>query len=209
MLGCLLMFTSISFFLTVLLGEAKPVHAAPAEVVLVEQVQEVRRAVPFYSQFTDVSDPAWKKLACGIASLAMVLEYQTGEKQSVDALLAEGRRSGAYESKNGWIHDGLITLAQKRGLSGAAYNLHASTTVAAFDAFKEKVVQAPTIVSVQYNFNRKSPISHLIVVDRIEDGIVYYNDPAQEQGGGIITQEGFLAAWNKRFIVLQQSTEHR
>ena len=208
MLGCLLMFTSISFFLTVLLGEAKPVHAAPAEVVLVEQVQEISRAVPFYSQFTDVSDPAWKKLACGIASLAMVLEYQTGEKQSIDALLAEGRRSGAYESKNGWIHDGLIALAQKRGLYGTAYNLHASTTIAAFDAFKDSVMQAPTIVSVQYNFNRKSPISHLIVVNHIEDGIVYYNDPAQEQGGGTITQEGFLEAWNKRFIVLQPSTEH-
>jgi len=31
--------------------------------------------VPFYSQFVDISAPAWKKVGCGIASLAMIIDF--------------------------------------------------------------------------------------------------------------------------------------
>jgi len=59
--------------------------------------------VPFYSQFKDITDPTWQKVGCGIASLAMLIDYYK-PAVSVDSLLTEGITTGAYITSAGWSH---------------------------------------------------------------------------------------------------------
>jgi hypothetical protein len=75
--------------------------------------------VPFFSQFTDITSSAWKKIGCGITSLAMIIEYYNPDIVSVNTLLHEGIALGAYDTNAGWIHRGLIKLSKTYGLDGA------------------------------------------------------------------------------------------
>src|SRR3989338_2820020 len=52
--------------------------------------------VPFYSQFNDITPASWKKVGCGIASLAMLIEYYNPGSVTVDNLLQEGIDANAY-----------------------------------------------------------------------------------------------------------------
>lgn len=158
--------------------------------------------VPFYSQFSDISSATWKKQGCGIASLAMVIGYYTQDSISVDALLKEGIKAGAY-SNAGWTYDGLIQVAQKHGMTGTAYSLGGKSTADALAAFKSSLAAGPVIASVHYKFQPTNPIPHLVVITAIEGDTVYYNDPAAKSGELHIPLATFLGAWKKRFIVIR------
>lgn len=161
-------------------------------------------SVPFYSQFTDVSDPSWKKLSCGVASLAMLIElYEPDEISSVDALLREGINSGAYIRGAGWSHRGLVRLAKKHGLSGDTYDFSRRGMSTAFAKLKASLKNGPAIVSVHYTFDPQNPIPHLAVINDIEGDTLYYNDPAETSGGGTLSAEKFKAAWKKRYITVR------
>src|ERR1700690_2125492 len=80
--------------------------------------------VPFYSQFKDITSPTWQKVGCGVASLAMVIDYYE-PAVPVNTLLKQGIAAGAYLQSAGWTYKGLIQLAQKYGLSGNSYDLGA------------------------------------------------------------------------------------
>jgi len=159
--------------------------------------------VPFYSQFKDITSSVWQKVGCGVTSLAMVIEYYQPQDISVNALLKEGVASGAYKNNAGWSHKGLINLSKKYGLDGHAYDLSASSQKVAFQEFKSYLDDGPVIVSVHYKFDPKSTIPHLVVINGIKDGIVYYNDPAAKTGDKEISEADFLKAWKKRFIVVR------
>jgi hypothetical protein len=79
--------------------------------------------VPFYSQFNDITSVKWKKIGCGVASLAMVIEYYKPSSVSVDKLLGQAIASGAYQKSAGWTHQGLATLSQRYGFTGNTYDL--------------------------------------------------------------------------------------
>lgn len=160
------------------------------------------RAVPFYSQFADISDPAWKGIGCGIASLAMLIDYYE-PAVPVDTLLAEGIAADAYLSNAGWTYAGLIGVAKARGLAGKSIVMHDATTEEAYAVFEKEVEEGPVMASVYYTFTPGHPIPHLVVVNDISNGTVYYNDPAEASGGGTISEERFKAAWKKRFIVIR------
>lgn len=170
-----------------------PVISIPAEIP----------NVPFYSQFADVTSAPWKKRACGVVSIAMVLDYYSEEKVSVDALLTQAIKSGAYSENAGWTHQGLINLAKAHGLTGSAHDLAKSSQKAAFKSFSAYVEEGPVIVSIHYKFDPKSTIPHLVVIDGIKDGYVYYNDPAASGGSKKIAVADFLKAWKQRFIVIR------
>lgn len=160
---------------------------APVELQLsghVDSIPPVVKTVtpvPFFSQFTDISSPEWQKVGCGIASLGMIMEYYKPGTVSVDALLADGIRKGAY-SDVGWTYMGLINVSSAYGFTGESHDLAGNAN--AFTSFKEAVRQGPVIASVYYTFQPGNPIPHLVVVTKIEGDTVYYNDPAEKKGGG-------------------------
>jgi len=157
--------------------------------------------VPFYSQLQDISSTKWKKLGCGIASTAMLIEfYKPGAISSVDSLLDEGIASGAYLNGAGWIHKGLASLAEDYGLTGRNYDLSTASMNTAFTQFKTALNEGPVIASVYYTFDPQSPIPHLVVVNGIDGDTVYYNDPSEKSGKGSISATKFKKAWKKRYI---------
>ena len=170
--------------------------------------------VPFFSQFADISAPEWQKLGCGVASLAMIIEFYRPGIVSVDTLLREGIDAGAFIPGAGWSHKGLALLAKNYGLNGVnmTYDFSNLDTNAAgpeysrgtaFAQFEEFVKQGPVIASVHYKLEPTNPIPHLIVVNGIDNNKVYYNDPASASGGRNISVQDFIKAWKKRFIVVR------
>ena len=164
--------------------------------------------VPYYSQFADITSPSWQKRGCGIASLAMVIGYYTGRDVSVDTLLAQGIKAGAY-SPQGWTYKGLIGVAAGYGLGGESYDLAAQGHSAALKQLQQNLNDGPVIASVHYKFDPKNPIPHLVVVDGIKNNLVYYNDPATKGADKTIALDTFVQAWKMRFIVLRPSANKR
>lgn len=158
--------------------------------------------VPFYSQFEDITPAKWKKVGCGIASLAMLIEFYDPGSVSVDSLLQEGIRAEAYTDA-GWTHKGLIGLSKKHGLGGTSHDLSGSSMNVAFDKLKTVLKDGPVMVSIHYTFDPKNPIPHLVVVNGVSEDSVYYNDPSEKSGGGSISIKKFQNAWKKRYIEIR------
>ena len=163
--------------------------------------------IPFYSQFNDIHTSSWQKVGCGITSLAMVIDYYSPATISVDTLLKEGIAYGAYDQKYGWIHKDLISLSKKYGLQGASYDVSLLGKEASFSQMKSYLADGPVIVSVHYKFDPRSSIPHLVVLDGIKDGIIYYNDPAAKVGQKKISIVDFQKGWKKKFIVIRPIQE--
>ena len=161
--------------------------------------------VPFFSQFKDITSPVWQKVGCGVASLAMVIDYYKPDAVSVNTLLSQGIASGAYLQSAGWTYKGLIGLAKKYGLSGSSYDFRTSDSQTALAQFKKYLKDGPVIASIHYKFDPASTIPHMVVIDGIVDDIMYYNDPAAKTGEKQISVADFLKGWKKRFIVMRPS----
>lgn len=157
-------------------------------------------SVPFYSQFADISSPQWKKIGCGIASLAMLIEFYEPGSVTVDTLLQEGIAADAYLTSAGWTYAGLIGISKKYGLGGRSYDLGHQSTESAFEALTEALEDGPVMVSVHYTFTPTNPIPHLAIATGIRDGRFFYNDPADSSGDKSISIEQFKSAWKKRYI---------
>jgi ABC-type bacteriocin/lantibiotic exporter with double-glycine peptidase domain len=138
--------------------------------------------VPFYSQFSDIHTTSWQKVGCGVTSLTMIINYYSEDTISVDTLLKEGVALGAYNKNAGWIHKDLITLSKKYGLEGKSYDLSGNKKDIAFTTLKKLLADGPVMASVYYKFNPKSNIPHLVVIDGVDNGNIYYNDPAAKEG---------------------------
>ncbi len=156
--------------------------------------------VPFYSQFTDITSAKWKKVGCGVTSLAMLIEFYTPDVVSVDELLGEGITAGAYLNDAGWTYAGLIQISQKYGLDGESHDMGGSSMETAFEAFKKALEEGPVMASVHYTFDPKNPIPHLVIVNGVKDDMLYYNDPSEKSGGGSISISKFQKSWKKRYI---------
>lgn len=165
-------------------------------------------SVPFYSQFHDIQALSWQKVGCGIASLAMVIDYYKPDTVSVNTLLTQGIASGAYNQKAGWVHQDLITLSKKYGLNGNSFDLTQLDKETAFIQFKKYLEDGPVIVSVHYKFDPRSPIPHLVVIDGIDNDVIHYNDPAAKSGDRTISTTDFLKGWKKKFIVIRPKVEN-
>jgi predicted double-glycine peptidase len=163
--------------------------------------------VPFHSQLTEITSPKWRTQGCGITSLAMIVDFYKQEAVSVNTMLAQGIAAGAYINNVGWSYKGLIQVAKKYDLAGASYDLANSTMTKAFAEFKKSVESGPVIASVHYKMDPKSPLPHLVVIDGIDEGMVYYNDPAAKTGQKKISTADFMKAWKKRFIVIRPAKE--
>ncbi len=175
--------------------------SAPERTAYATQAASIP-TVPFYSQFTDIADPRWQKVGCGVASLAMLIDYYK-PTVSVETLLRDGRAAGAYLESAGWTHAGLIALAEDYGLTGEAKALYGMSKEAALENLRTVVDEGPVMVSVHYTFDPQNPIPHLAVITGIDNDYVYYNDPAEARGGGKLTHTKFKAAWKQRYIAIR------
>lgn len=156
--------------------------------------------VPFYSQFQDIHSAQWQKLGCGIASLAMVINFYNPGAASPDTLLRQGIAAGAYVGGAGWSHWGLVSLAQRYGLQGEPLDLSNLDADAAFAKLEESLQKGPVIASVHYKLESQNPIPHLVVINGVSGDTVFYSDPAASAGAKEISIHDFLKAWKKRLI---------
>lgn len=181
-----------------------PTINVPSSVVA-ETVLQIPE-VPFYSQFKDIKYTKWQKVGCGVASLAMIIDYYRPEAISVNKILEQGIASNSYLNSAGWIHSGLIAISKKYGLDGKSYDLTSHTEKAAYKKLKEHLKDGPVMVSVHYKFDPKNPIPHLVVIDAIDGDKVYYSDPASDKGNKEMVLSKFRKSWNKKFIVIRPTT---
>ena len=158
--------------------------------------------VPFYSQFTDITSKTWQKVGCGVTSLAMIIDYYK-PAVPVNTLLDQGIKAGAYLQSAGWTYQGLIGLANNYGLDGSSHDLAGLSNKNALAQFTSYLQDGPVIASIHYKFDPNSTIPHLVVINAIKDGVVYYNDPAAKSGGKTISVANFQKGWKKRFIVIR------
>ena len=171
--------------------------------IIKKEIKKENTSVPFYSQFTDITDPTWKKVGCGVTSLAMIIDYYKPDTVSVDTLLKQGIKEGAYLQNAGWTYKGLISLSNKYDLDGESYDLASLSDTEAFSKFKEALKDGPVMASVHYNFDPKSTIPHLVVINNLDENTLTYNDPAAKTGEKTISSENFIKAWKKRFLVFR------
>lgn len=175
----------------------------PAQPTTTGTAQDTVFTVPFYSQFADISSTAWQKVGCGIAGLAMLIDFYSDEAVSVDTLLQRGIAAGAYLDSAGWIHSGLIGLSKAYGLGGESRSLAGLSMADAFAELEAELINGPVMASVHYTFEPTNPIPHLVVINGVKDGKVFYNDPAEVSGGGSLSIEKFQRAWKKRYIEIR------
>ena len=159
--------------------------------------------VPFHSQIREIASRTWELQGCGITSLAMIVDYYRPGVVSVQTLLGRGIAAGAFIENAGWSHQGLIDLSKKYALTGSDHDLSASTGTAALATLATTLKTGPVIASVHYKLDPKNPLPHMIVVDGIDNGTVYYNDPDGKAGEQKIASADFLKAWKKRYIVIR------
>jgi uncharacterized protein YvpB len=161
-------------------------------------------SVPSFSQISDISTASWKQKGCGVADVAMIVEFYKPNTTSVQKVLEEGIKSGAYVKNVGWSHDGLASLALKHGLVGKTVDLSVEKDTSAFKEFKEIVEDGPVIASIHRGFNPKSRNGHLIVVTGFDDELVYYNDPGKHDGIRTVAIADFIKGWKKKLIVIRE-----
>ncbi len=158
--------------------------------------------VPFYSQSDDINWPDWRSKACGVVGLAMIMEFYSSGITSPQKLLEEGLADGHFLNGVGWTHMGLSLLARKHGFKSEPYDYLHLPMDEAYSYLLEHLRRGPVIASVFHGFDPKSPIPHLAVINGIKDGAVFYNDPAEKAGGGVISVADFKTGWKKRFITV-------
>lgn len=159
--------------------------------------------VPLYSQIADISSVAWKQKGCGVADVAMVVDFYKPKSTTVQKVLEEGISSGAYQKNVGWKHDGLAGLAKKHGLVGKTVDLSKLQKDAALDEFKNVVIEGPVIASIHRGFNPKSPYGHLVVITGFDKDTIYYNDPGKHDGKREVSVTDFMNGWKRKLIVIR------
>lgn len=162
-----------------------------------------RYDVPLYSQISDISSPNWKMKGCGVANVAMIVEFYKPNTTSVQKVLEEGIASGAYVKDVGWNHAGLAGLAKKHGLIGETYNFSSSDKETAFDKFQNILKEGPVIASIHRRFDPKNSNGHMVVVTGADEDFIYYNDPGKREGIRKVSVADFKKGWKGGLVVIR------
>ncbi len=173
------------------------------EAMIPVPVPTMPYSVPLFSQVSDISSVDWKQKGCGVADVAMIVEFYKPNTTSVQKILEQAIKEGAYVKNVGWSHAGLAKLAVKHGLVGKTVDLAPLKNEVALSQFKNIVTDGPVIASIHRGFNPKSPNGHLIVVTGFDNKVVYYNDPGKRDGIKTIPISDFMKGWKKRLIVIR------
>ena len=167
-------------------------------------VPDMPYSVPLFSQISDISTVAWQQKGCGVADVAMIVDFYKPKTTSVQEILEEALKQGAYVKNVGWSHEGLATLAAKHGLIGKTVDLSTLKNAAALSQFEDIVKEGPVIASIHRGFNPKSSFGHLVVITGFDDKLVYYNDPGKHDGIRTVSITDFIKGWKKKLIVIRK-----
>lgn len=185
-----------------------PIYPQTSDISPVEQLEIQKPTMPYnvplYSQISDISSVEWKQKGCGVADLAMLIEFYKPKTTTVQKVLENALASGAYQKNVGWKHEGLADLAADYDLSGRTYDFSKSNKNTALNQFKDIIKEGPAIASIHRGFDPKSSFGHLIVVTGFDDNLVYYNDPGKRDGIRKVSITNFMNGWKKRLIVVRQ-----
>lgn len=177
----------------------------------------MKLAVPYYSQYLNVTDHEWQSRACGVVCLKMLLESKGVKTPSIDEMIKDGVVLGAY-SENGWLHDGLIALGEKYGAK--LYRKEFRKKDADTDTLDKLNIEGvdmiigelyegrPVVISAIKNFEVHNKFHMVLVVGAdIEDGVVkgfYYHDPdSHTESKGeyqFVTLTTFIDSWRRMAI---------
>jgi hypothetical protein len=138
------------------------------------------RTLPAYSQLLDVTDPEFKRRACGAATLAMVLGACGLENPpSVDDVLARGIELDAHEEGRGWRHRELAAVARTYGVHAHPEDWSGDPPQYAWEHLEDHVARGTVIVSVAKEFS-PSQASHLVALCALDGGTATVYDPFRE-----------------------------
>jgi len=163
------------------------------------------KELPHYSQFLDVTKKGWKVRACGVASLAMILDHYKQTETSIDELIDHGVSIGAYNKELGWIHSGIVNIAKHKGFKGERFDWKDIDTSVSFNKMSDHLKNGPIIASIHKNFN-PTLSGHLVVITLKNNTHITIHDPIakkREQIKKEIPINVFLAGWKKRIVVIR------
>ncbi len=148
-------------------------------------------STPYYSQYLDVGDSFWKERTCAIACAKILIETAGGSAPGLDVMTMRGIELEAYDPRFGWIHDGLIRLAEEYGTTLTRKEWRTKEDE---KALKENLNQEgiaflietlntgrPLAISTIRTFTEQETF-HMVVLVGYEEGIegiggFYYHDP--------------------------------
>lgn len=132
----------------------------------------MRLAVPYYSQFIDIHDEYWMLRACGAASFKMVAEYYGVPSIDMVDFCNSAKENGGYDIQNGWVHEYLLTKARELGLQGSREEKMTSIE----HIFSSLEKGEPVIASVEKRLLEQKRF-HMIVIVGYEEGKIIYHEP--------------------------------
>lgn len=159
--------------------------------------------VPLYSQIADISSVEWKQKGCGVADVAMIVNFYKPKTTTVQKSLEDAIALGAYQKNVGWKHDGLAALAKKYGMDGKVQDFSKLNNLDAFNQFKDVIKEGPAIASIHRNFDPKLSFGHLIVITGFDDNQIFYNDPGKHDGIRKVSITDFMKGWKRKLIVIR------
>lgn len=175
----------------------------PTQEIVEEKKITMPYDVPLYSQIRDISWTEWQQKGCGVADVAMLVNYYKPETTNVQAVLENGIKSGAYVKNVGWSHDGLAKLASRYGLIGKVHAFWDYDRTTALSEFKKIIDEGPAIASIHRNFDPKLSFGHLIVITGYDENFVYFNDPGKKDGIRTVPVSQFMNGWKRKLIVIR------
>ena len=103
---------------------------------------ELKYSVPFRSQKWDLHNwkqlgfesyedaEYWERSSCAILCLKMILDsVYPYDSVSISKLIKQGVQIKAYTDKTGWSHQGIVKLAESKGLKAVAYEKLSSQNI--------------------------------------------------------------------------------
>ena len=150
----------------------------------------------------------WEDNCCGLACIQTILDAEGLPVPTLDALLAKGIESGAYDAAKGWILRGLLELGRSYGLDGEVFPQASIGFLESLPA-----VQITPIVSVSCNFpiTPSAKGGHLVVfrgtrVSNAKGEVCYCDDPSTQ--GAIVDEverTRFWSSFSGRALILKSA----
>lgn len=161
------------------------------------------RDLPAYSQLLDVADPAYRRRACGAASLAMVLGAAgIDNPPSVDEVLAKGLELGAYQEGGGWLHRELAAVGRSFGTHVHPEDWSGDPLAYAWEHLEDAVGRGPVVASVAPEFS-PSESSHLVALVSLAGDVATVYDPFRDSREAVryeVPVAFFKEHWTRRII---------
>ncbi len=165
----------------------------------------------------------WRLRGCGIACLRMVLSNYRIDHGSYWSLVSEGLDAGAY-CDQGWIHQGLVDMARRHGLTGWAHRSRTTTDLCG-ELTNARLVVASVTVCFRGGMARPgtandfySPGGHLVVVTgaRVtangEPAEFRVHHPSATESNNLsdhwVTQDRFEASFSGNYIAFAKPTSN-